>query len=71
MLHESRATFDEKRRKELYCEMQLMVRDEAGQIIPTFPNLLDATSSKVKNIILNPLGSLGGLKIQNTCWLET
>ena len=51
--------------------MQLMVRDEAGQIIPAFPNLLDATSSKVKNIILNPLGSLGGLKIQNTCWLET
>jgi peptide/nickel transport system substrate-binding protein len=71
LLLESRATFDEKRRKELYCEMQLMVRDEAGQIIPAFPNLLDATSSKVKNIILNPLGSLGGLKIQNTCWLET
>ena len=71
LLLESRATFDKKRRKELYCEMQLMVRDEAGQIIPAFPNLLDATSSKVKNIILNPLGSLGGLKIQNTCWLET
>ena len=70
LLVESRATFDEKRRKELYCAMQLMVRDDAGQIIPSFPNLLDATSSKVKNIILNPLGSLGGLKIQNTCWLE-
>lgn len=71
LLLESRGAFDENRRKELYCEMQTMVRDEGGQIIPSFPNLLDAASDKVKNIILNPLGVLGNMEIQNTCWLET
>lgn len=70
MLLESRATFDKVRRKELYCDMQRMIRDDGGQIIPSFPNILDATSEKVKNVILNPLGTLGNLKIQNTCWLE-
>ncbi len=70
LLVESRATFDKARRKELYCAMQQMVRDDAGQIIPAFPNLLDATSDKVKNLVLHPQGSLGNLKVQNTCWLE-
>jgi peptide/nickel transport system substrate-binding protein len=70
LLLEARATFDEARRKELYCAMQQMVRDDAGQIIPAFPNIIDAVSSNVKNITLHPLGSLGNLKIQNDCWLE-
>jgi hypothetical protein len=50
--------------------MQQMVRDDAGQIVPAFPNLIDAVSGNVKNITLHPLGSLGNLKIQNDCWLE-
>ncbi len=70
LLLEARATFDEARRKELYCAMQQMVRDDAGQIVPAFPNIIDAVSGNVKNITLHPLGSLGNLKIQNDCWLE-
>ena len=36
LLLEARATLDEKKRRELYKEMALLVRDDGGAIIPMF-----------------------------------
>ena len=55
---------------ELYYERQNMVSEDARKHIPAFPKIIDAVSSKLKGIEPNPMGSLGNLKVQNTCWLE-
>jgi hypothetical protein len=47
-----------------------MINEDGGQIISCFPNILDAASVKVKNIILNPLATLGDTNIQEACWIE-
>lgn len=71
LLIEARRTFDKARRRELYCEMQRMIRDDGGQLIASFPNILDAASTKVKNIILNPICTLGANRVQEACWIES
>jgi len=70
LLLEARSTFNKARRKELYCEMQHMIRDDGGTIIPSFVNMLDAASVKVRNIISNPILTWGTLNIQEACWIE-
>ena len=47
LLVEARSELDEKRRAELYGEMQRMIRDDGGQVIPGFANWVDAVSDKV------------------------
>jgi peptide/nickel transport system substrate-binding protein len=71
MLLESKKTFDKAKRRELYCEMQQMINGDGGQIITSFPNLLDGASDKVKNIILNPMATLGSTNIQEACWIAS
>lgn len=71
LLLEAKATMDEAKRRELHCEMQRMIRDDGGTIVPTFQHTLDAGSTKVKGLIPYPLGVLGGWKAHETAWLET
>jgi peptide/nickel transport system substrate-binding protein len=70
LLLESKSTFDKAKRKELYCEMQRMIRNDGGTIIPSFPNMLDAASVKVKNISSNPITTWGTSNVQEACWIE-
>jgi len=71
LLLESKKTFNKAKRAQLYCEMQQMLRDDGGQIITSFPNMLDGASAKVKNIILNPMATLGDTNIQEACWIAS
>jgi peptide/nickel transport system substrate-binding protein len=70
LLVESRGVTDSARRREMYCEMLQMVRDEAGLGIPAFIDYLDAASSKVKGIPAVPLGPLGGYSFPEHVWLD-
>ena len=70
LLAEARSTFDKSRRKALYCEMQRMVNQDGGTIIPSFVNKLDAVSARVKNISLSPIVGLGVFNLPEACWLE-
>ena len=68
LLVEARGELDQKKRKEMYHEMQEIVRDEGGVIIPIIANMLDAASTKVK--FDNPAGNqeLDGLRICERWW---
>lgn len=48
LLKAARAEFNEDKRREMYVEMQSIVRDEGGMIIPLFQSWLHAASSKLK-----------------------
>ena len=47
LLKAARAELDESRRREMYAEMQQIVRDEGGPIIPMFASYVFATSEKL------------------------
>lgn len=48
LLVEARAELDQAKRREMYVEMQGLVRDEGGVIIPMFANHVEAVGKKVK-----------------------
>ena len=47
LLKAARAELDESKRREMYAEMQQIVRDEGGPIIPMFASYVFATSDKL------------------------
>ena len=71
LLIEARRTFDHAKRQEMFCEMQRMIKDDGGSVIPAHGNLLDARSSKVKGLVPHPMGSLGYYQFGETCWLDS
>jgi peptide/nickel transport system substrate-binding protein len=68
LLKAARAELDNAKRREMYVEMQRLVRDEGGSIIPMFANLLMATSTKVgfENVAAN--FDLDGLRTPERWW---
>jgi peptide/nickel transport system substrate-binding protein len=48
LLIQASKTLDNAKRAELYCQLQAMISNEGGVIIPTFIDLLDGVSRKVK-----------------------
>ena len=48
LLIAARAELDEAKRREMYGEMQLLVRDEGGAVIPLFSNYVMAHSDKLQ-----------------------
>ena len=47
LLKQARAELDSEKRREMYTEMQLIVRDEGGVVIPVFANFVAAASAKI------------------------
>ncbi|MHB1219581.1 MAG: ABC transporter substrate-binding protein [Alphaproteobacteria bacterium] len=59
LLSQARGITDDAKRKQLYCEAQLMLSNEGPTLIPVFTNWIDGKSSKLKGIVPHPMGSLG------------
>lgn len=69
MLIEARGELDEVRRRAVYREMALMVRDDGGTIIPMFNNFIDAISTDVKGYVRDPAMELSNGLAPIRCWL--
>ena len=69
LLKLSRAEIDPARRHEMYCEMQTLVHNESGMVIPAHINLIDGVSDRVMGVPSNPLGSLGASEFPEFIWL--
>jgi peptide/nickel transport system substrate-binding protein len=68
LLTESRSATDTSLRHEMMYEMQKLIRDESGIIIPAHTNTLDAKSDKIEGIGRMPLGPLGGSEWPEFAW---
>jgi peptide/nickel transport system substrate-binding protein len=68
LLKEARAVLDKKKRREMYVEMQKIVRDEGGVVVPMYADYMAAASKKVK--FENPSGNwpLDGHKCAERWW---
>jgi peptide/nickel transport system substrate-binding protein len=71
LLLEARAEFNEPKRKEMYGEMQKILRDEGGAIIPMVPNNIWAFSNKVKHDpSISKAWELDGWQFISRWWVE-
>lgn len=69
LLLEARKTVDFNKRKGLYCEMQKIISDDGGVIVPCFDKFLDGRSARVKGVESNPLGPMGAYRFSEKAWL--
>ncbi|SMF77017.1 peptide/nickel transport system substrate-binding protein [Tistlia consotensis] len=68
LLVEARATLDQEKRAQMYREMQLIVRDEGGTIIPLFASYVDAATDKIGHGDIAGNYALDGLKLTERWW---
>ncbi len=70
LLLAARTETDLAKRKQMYCDMQNLVRDDCGIGIPLFISILDAHSSKIKGLRPIPTGGLMGYNFAESIWLD-
>ncbi len=70
MLVEARGLLDQAKRKAIYDEMQVMISEEAGTVIPVFLSNVDALSANLKGLEANPLGGQMGFAFAEYVWLD-
>ncbi|MER8544451.1 ABC transporter substrate-binding protein [Mesorhizobium sp. M0684] len=70
MVLAARAELDEAKRKAMYHDMAVMVRDEGGLILPMFNQFIDATGAKVAGWVDDPHQELMNGYALAKCWLE-
>ncbi|MDH5352827.1 MAG: ABC transporter substrate-binding protein [Gammaproteobacteria bacterium] len=69
LLSLSLAEIDPTKRHAMYCEMQTLIHEGSGMVIPAFSNITDAIRDNVMGMPTVPLGSLGGLEFPEFIWL--
>lgn len=65
---QARGEVDHDKRKALYREMALMVRDDGGSVFPVFNNWLDAHAENVMGWVKDPAWELSGRNAALICW---
>ncbi|WP_280824038.1 ABC transporter substrate-binding protein [Pseudaminobacter soli (ex Li et al. 2025)] len=70
MAVKARGELDEVKRRTLYRDMALMVRDEGGLILPVFNDYINACSSRLKGFVPDIGNDLSNGRITSRVWLE-
>jgi peptide/nickel transport system substrate-binding protein len=60
---------DPAKRHQLYCEMQTLVHNGSGMVIPAFSNVNDGIANNVMGIPKIPTGQVGGSEWPEYVWL--
>ena len=69
MLLTARAELDDAKRKAIYRDMAVMLRDEGGLIVPFFNEFIDASSDKVGGYEKHPAAELMDGYALAECWV--
>ncbi|MDJ0776382.1 MAG: ABC transporter substrate-binding protein [Gammaproteobacteria bacterium] len=69
LLSLSLAETDPDKRHALYCEMQELIHNGSGMVIPAFSNINDGIADNVMGVPNIPLGQLGGNEWPEFVWL--
>ncbi len=69
LLSESLAETDPDKRHAKYCEMQELIHNGSGMVIPAFSNINDGIAANIMGMPTVPLGQLGALEWPEFIWL--
>ncbi len=65
----SLAETDPVKRHAMYCEMQTLIHEGSGMVIPAFTNINDGIANNVMGMPTVPLGQTGASEWPEFCWL--
>lgn len=71
MLTTAKGELDQSKRKSMYSEMGMIVRDDGGLICPMINDWVEGRRQEVGGWEANPLGTLMDGTALSKCWLET
>ncbi|RLA15441.1 MAG: hypothetical protein DRQ59_01265 [Gammaproteobacteria bacterium] len=71
LLSLSLAETDPAKRHAHYCEMQTLIHEGSGMVIPAFSNINDGIANNIKGMPTVPLGQLGASEWPEFIWLES
>jgi peptide/nickel transport system substrate-binding protein len=71
ILVEARAELDQAKRRQMYRELELMIHDDGGTVIPMFFNNLDAGSKKLRGFKLNPVAQMSNYRAPEMLWFAS
>jgi peptide/nickel transport system substrate-binding protein len=69
MLLEARGELDEAKRKEIYADMAVTLREEGGLILPMFNDFISGVSNNIGGWVDDPTGEMMGNKANIKCWV--
>ena len=69
LLSLSLAETDPAKRHTLFCEMQTLIHEGSGMVIPAFSNINDGIADNVMGVPKVPLGNLGAMEWPEFAWL--
>ena len=69
IIKEARGTSDGPARYDLYCEVQKILHEKDGRIIPLFIDFLDARTSNLKGYVAHPFAEGAGCRMSDEVWL--
>lgn len=70
LVAQARGELDENKRRTLYRQMAVTVRDEGGLILPVFNDYLNASSKKLKGFVDDIGNDLSNGRIASRVWLQ-
>ena len=70
LLVAARAVTDPVQRKQMYCDMQTLIHETGGSIIPAHLNYVDAAADYVKGRTYVPLNNFGGAESAPFLWRD-
>lgn len=70
LVAQARGELDEDKRRALYRQMAVTVRDEGGLILPVFNDYLNASSKKLKGFVDDIGNDLSNGRIASRVWLQ-
>lgn len=71
LLVQARAELDDTKRRNIYVEMQSLVRDDGGVVVPMFAADLAATSDKIAHGPISAVWELDGLRAPERWWFKS
>ncbi len=70
LLQDVLGTTDPAKRHAMMCEMQTLIHENSGMVIPAFSNINDGIASNVMGMPKVPLGQLGAFEWPEFSWLS-
>jgi peptide/nickel transport system substrate-binding protein len=67
----ARGEADERKRKQMYGDMQQLVHDHCGVCIPVFSSLVDGIDRRLRGYQSIPIGGLMGYSFADYLWLDS
>ena len=71
LLLSARSELDSVKRKAIYSEMAVVLRDEGGLICPMFNDFIDARAKNLAGYVQDPLGAVSNGLAPTRCWFSS